>query len=317
MTDARSLAQPGTGVLEAWVPLGLLDFDPATSLPVIEQQGLTPVRLTWHQGRLREPTPLSADQSPPSRMVLPRLVDCHVHLDKAYTWQDHPNLSGSYGGALDANLQEHNSRTVASVLQRGERAMARAFDNGLRALRSHVDSGGPGTEPSWDALLTLQQRWRSRIDLQLVALVPLAFWGSSEADDLARRVAASGGCLGGVLTPPCGYDPGRLPGRFTERVIPALGVVAAIQGPSLSPAPAADQRPLVCVHFNNKVGAVINQRLIYTHGLLCGLNLLARQQRFHVLFDGELHQVDNCANILLCRQPVTKCHGVSLRHFTA
>ena len=53
-------------------------------------------------------------------------------------------------------------------------------------------------------MLTLQQRWRSRIDLQLVALVPLEFWSSAEADALARRVAASGGCLGGVLTPPCG-----------------------------------------------------------------------------------------------------------------
>ena len=184
--------------------MGLLDFEHATSLSVIQKQGLTPVRLAWHQGRLCEPKPLPAEQAPPSRMVLPRLVDCHVHLDKAYTWQDHPNLSGSYGGALEANLQEHNSRTVASVLQRGERAMARAFDNGLRAMRSHVDSGGPGAEPSWEALLTLQQRWRSRIDLQLVALVPLAFWGSAEADVLARRVAASGGCLGGVLTPPCG-----------------------------------------------------------------------------------------------------------------
>ena len=205
MTDVRSLEQQaGTGALEAWVPLGLLDFDHATPQPVIEKQGLTPVRLTWQQGRLREPTPLTADQAPPSRMVLPRLVDCHVHLDKAYTWQDHPNLSGSYGGALNANLQEHNSRTVASVLQRGERAMERAFANGLRAMRSHVDSGGPGAEPSWDALLTLQQCWRSRIDLQLVALVPLEFWESAEADALARRVAASGGCLGGVLTPPCG-----------------------------------------------------------------------------------------------------------------
>ena len=210
MTDAQSLlaqslqAQSGTGALEAWVPLGLLDFDPATPLPVIDKQGLTPVRLAWQQGRLREPTPLTADQTPPSRMVLPRLVDCHVHLDKAYTWQDHPNLSGSFGGALEANLQEHNGRTVASVFQRAERAMERALANGLRAMRSHVDSGGPGAEPSWEALLTLQQRWRSRIDLQLVALVPLAFWGSAEADALARRVAASGGCLGGVLTPPCG-----------------------------------------------------------------------------------------------------------------
>ena len=205
MTDAQSLqSQSESGVLEAWVPLGLLDFDPATPLPAIQKQGLTPVRLAWHQGRLLEPRPLTADQSPPSRMVLPRLVDCHVHLDKAYTWQEHPNLSGSYGGALDANLQEHNTRTVASVLQRGERALERAFGHGLRAMRSHVDSGGPGAEPSWEALLTLQQRWRSRIDLQLVALVPLEFWCSAEAEDLARRVAASGGCLGGVLTPPCG-----------------------------------------------------------------------------------------------------------------
>ena len=205
MTDALSLeAQPGSGFLEAWAPLGLLDFDPSTPLPDVEKQGLTPVSLAWHQGCLREPKPLPADHAPPSRMVLPRLVDCHVHLDKAYTWQKHPNLSGSYWGALGANLQEHNTRTVACVLQRGERAMERAFANGLRAMRSHVDSGGPGAEPSWDALLTLQQRWCSRIDLQLVALVPLAFWGSAEADALARRVAAGGGSLGGVLTPPCG-----------------------------------------------------------------------------------------------------------------
>ncbi|MDA9699677.1 amidohydrolase family protein [Synechococcus sp. AH-736-M02] len=197
-------AQPGSGALEVWVPLGLLDFAPSTPLPEVEKQGLTPVRLAWEQGRLREPLPLSAERVPPSRMVLPRLVDCHVHLDKAYTWQEHPNLSGSYGGALEANLREHSSRTVACVLQRGERAMERAFAHGLRAMRSHVDSGGPGAEPSWDALLTLQQRWRRRIDLQLVALVPLEFWCSAEADALARRVAASGGCLGGVLTPPCG-----------------------------------------------------------------------------------------------------------------
>ncbi|AII49982.1 cytosine deaminase [Synechococcus sp. KORDI-52] len=204
MTDALSHEASGSGVLDAWVPLGLLDFDPETPLTTIEKQGLTPVRLAWHQGCLREPQPLPAHQPPPSRMVLPRLVDGHVHLDKAYTWQEYPNLNGSYEGALDANLQEHNTRTSASVLQRGERAMERAFHHGLRAMRSHVDSGGSGAEASWEALLTLQQRWRSRIDLQLVALVPLAFWGSAEAEALARRVAASGGCLGGVLTPPWG-----------------------------------------------------------------------------------------------------------------
>ena len=46
-------AQPGSGALEAWAPLGLLDFAPPTPLPQVEKQGLTPVRLAWEQGRLR------------------------------------------------------------------------------------------------------------------------------------------------------------------------------------------------------------------------------------------------------------------------
>ena len=142
--DVPSLEfKPGSGVLEAWAPLGLLDFAPLAPLPDVEKQGLTPVRLAWHQGRLLEPKPLPADHVSPTRMVLPRLVDCHVHLDKAYTWQEHPNLSGSYGGAREVNLREPSSRTVACVLQRGERAMERAFAHGLRAMRSHVGQWWP------------------------------------------------------------------------------------------------------------------------------------------------------------------------------
>ena len=49
--DVPSLeSKPGSGVLEAWAPLGLLDFAPSTPLPEVEKQGLTPVRLAWEQG---------------------------------------------------------------------------------------------------------------------------------------------------------------------------------------------------------------------------------------------------------------------------
>ena len=46
--DVPSLeSKPGSGVLEAWAPLALLDFAPSTPLPEVEKQGLTPVRLAW------------------------------------------------------------------------------------------------------------------------------------------------------------------------------------------------------------------------------------------------------------------------------
>jgi cytosine deaminase len=40
------------------------------------------------------------------------------------------------------------------------------------------------------------------VELQLVALAPLAHWSSAEGLALARQVAAAGGLLGGVLGPP-------------------------------------------------------------------------------------------------------------------
>ena len=169
----------------------------------VEGSGLVAVDLHWCGGRLTGITPLNAGVQPPSRMVLPRLVEPHAHLDKAFSWSMAPNPGGTYAGALAANLAEHQSRTTAAVRDRAERALTLAFRQGLRAMRSHVDSLGPGAEASWEALRDAQACWRDRIDLQLVALLPIDHWSSPEGETLARRLAAAGALLGGVLVPPC------------------------------------------------------------------------------------------------------------------
>ena len=187
--------------LQAWIPRGLLELPAQHPVPTCTREGLTPIQIHWCDGVLEDLRPLDADQSPPGHVVLPRLVDAHVHLDKAFTWHEHPNLLGTYEGALNANLVEHQSRSSQGVLLRGERAVQQAFRQGLRALRSHIDSGGPAAELSWEGLETLQRRWHGRVDLQLVALAPLAFWTSAEAESMARRLVTCGGVLGGVLDP--------------------------------------------------------------------------------------------------------------------
>ena len=193
--------------LQAWVPRSLLQLPAGHGPSPVTREGLTPVQLSWRDGRLLVPTVLPStvlqSDAAPQQLVLPRLVDPHVHLDKAFSWGDHPNLSGTYDGALAANLEEHQTRSEAVVLARGEEALQRACRHGLRAMRSHIDSLGPGADPSWRALLQLRERWQGRLDLQLVALVPLAHWQTPAGERLAEQVAASGGLLGGVLTPPC------------------------------------------------------------------------------------------------------------------
>jgi cytosine deaminase len=69
-------------------------------------------------------------------------------------------------------------------------------------VRSHIDSLGPAGQASWEALVELRQRWRGRVELQLVALVALDHWLTPEGERLAAQVVASGGLLGGVLGAP-------------------------------------------------------------------------------------------------------------------
>ena len=89
----------------------------------------------------------------PDGMLLPRLLEPHAHLDKAFSWSRYPNLSGTYAGAMAANFREHQSRTLEVVQERFERAMQLAWRHGLRAVRTHIDSLGPGAQCSWDAIL--------------------------------------------------------------------------------------------------------------------------------------------------------------------
>ena len=74
----------GSGHLAAWIPTGLLDLDPGSSLPISNAEGLTAVQLRWDRGQLLAPIPLDPPNVSPEALVLPRLVDAHVHLDKAF-----------------------------------------------------------------------------------------------------------------------------------------------------------------------------------------------------------------------------------------
>ena len=147
-------------------------------LPCGDADGLLPVQLELEGGQVAAIRPLPA--AGPLPLALTPLVDAHVHLDKAFSWASHPNRDGTMAAALAANLAEGDQRSRAEVLERAERALGQAWRYGLRALRSHVDSGGPAAEPSWEALLDLRGRWRGRVELQLVALVPLAHWASPQ-----------------------------------------------------------------------------------------------------------------------------------------
>lgn len=199
------------------LPRCLLD-PAAVHLPAADADGLVAVELEHADGRFTTIKPYPAEPEARLPLALTPLLEPHAHLDKAFSWERHPNRTGTMAGALAANQREHHERSVEQVHARAERALEQGWRQGLRAMRSHVDSLGPGAEVSWEALLDLQQTWAERLPLQLVALVPVRHWATAAGEQLARQLlgrrgepaaAAGGVLLGGVLGapfPPDGAD---------------------------------------------------------------------------------------------------------------
>ena len=168
----------------------------------VDFEGLCSLQVEWRHGKICSIKGLKDASKVPNEILLPRFPEPHAHLDKAFSWSRAPNYKGSYQEALVANLNDYESRSQGQLLFSVEKSLNLALVNGIRAIRSHIDSFGENVMRDWDLLEDVRKKWRDKIFLQFVALVPLEFWQTYEGELLAQRVALNGDLLGGVIAPP-------------------------------------------------------------------------------------------------------------------
>ena len=123
------------------------------------------------------------------RIVWPRTVDCHTHLDKGQSWARSPNPDGTFDSAGAATLRDR--ATFASdddLRRRAEFQLAAAHAHGTGAIRSHVDADAETLDRRLGVLRELATDWSGRVELQLCP-----FGGGDSDDDtlagLATRAA--------------------------------------------------------------------------------------------------------------------------------
>lgn len=102
------------------------------------------------------------------RVVLPGLVDPHVHLDKTYSTLE--NKSGTLQEAIDVWAKYRKRRTRKDIRMAALKALRNASANGVTAMRSHIDIGTPDELLAAEVLLALRSEMAEVIDLQFVAL---------------------------------------------------------------------------------------------------------------------------------------------------
>ena len=140
------------------------------------------------------------------RVVLPRLVDAHMHLDKTLMGEPWIGLPETWTLAERVAAAEHllATRTTRSVEVRATALVESARGFGTLALRSHADvTLGLGLR-SVEALLAVRDRFAGQVDVQLVAFPQDGAITPGVAELLEEALRMGCAVLGGL--DPAGYD---------------------------------------------------------------------------------------------------------------
>ncbi len=135
-------------------------------------------------------------------IVLPRLVDCHVHLDKGHIWPRRRNPDGSFMGALNSVMADREANWSATdVRARMAFGLRCAFAHGTAAMRTHIDSLGKQIGISWPVLAELRAEWAGRIAIQGSPLFGIQFaLDEGHVRDVVAAVKAHGDRLFGCVS---------------------------------------------------------------------------------------------------------------------
>ena len=136
------------------------------------------------------------------RLVIPALIDGHVHLDKTLLglpWM--PHASGDSTRDRIDGEKRVRAGLADPVDRRAEALLALAQRQGTLALRTHVDIDEVCGVRNLERILALRERWASAVDIQVVAFPQSGIVKCPGARGLLAEALALGADLVGGLDP--------------------------------------------------------------------------------------------------------------------
>lgn len=141
----------------------------------------------------------------PRHIVMPRLSEAHVHLDKCHSIERCTDVGGDLSVAIAAQRRDMALWTAEDLRRRAGRGLEELVRAGCGAVRSHVDwatgLGHPDMPLAWEVLGDLaEDAARRGVVLQRAALTGIdEMADAAVAGAVARMVARTGGALGSFV----------------------------------------------------------------------------------------------------------------------
>jgi cytosine deaminase len=102
-------------------------------------------------------------------VVIPGLIESHLHLDKALLDGERASPDGTLGSAIAVTGELKRAFTPATVRDRARRVLDQAITNGTTFVRAHPDVDPIVGLMTLDVMLGLREEYRGLMDLQVVA----------------------------------------------------------------------------------------------------------------------------------------------------
>lgn len=138
------------------------------------------------------------------RLVIPGLVEGHIHLDTSFygdEWKPHRPCTNGFDVRERVAFQADNMAKAAPMAVRARKQLELRVANGATHMRSHVMVDGSVGLKSLATILSVRDEYRDRIDIQLVAFPQSGILSSPGTPELLDEAIGLGADLVGGLDP--------------------------------------------------------------------------------------------------------------------
>ncbi len=133
------------------------------------------------------------------RVLIPGIIEGHLHLDKALIADRMPNRSGTLQEAIEVTAKLKPTFTKEDVQERAEKALRMIMTQGVTHLRTHSEFDPAGGFTGFEVVLNLKEKYKKFIDIQVVAFPQEGIMKAPGTETMMHEAIAMGAdIVGGI-----------------------------------------------------------------------------------------------------------------------
>lgn len=133
------------------------------------------------------------------RVLIPGLIESHIHLDKALIADRLPNRSGTLAEAIQVTGKLKPTFTKEDVEERARKALMMLIKNGTTHIRTHSEFDPSQGFTGFETVLKLKKEFKHLVDIQVVAFPQEGIYKAPGTEEMMYKAMDMGAdVVGGI-----------------------------------------------------------------------------------------------------------------------